>query len=99
MLRIKKLSDVVGKKVFTDAGDLFGVIEEVNLVDNKIDGWRIVVDRASGMLPLLGGARGIIVPHQFVKAMGDVVLINKNAVPAQQEEQEVDLDEGEEELM
>ena len=94
MLRIKKLSEVIGKKVFTDGGDLFGVIEEVNLVDNKIDGWRIVVDRGSGMLPLLGGARGIIVPHQFIKAMGDVVLINRNAVPAQQDD-ELDLDEGE----
>ena len=99
MLRIKKLSDVIGKKVFTDAGDLFGVVEEVNLVDNKIDGWRIVVDRASGMLPMLGGARGIIIPHQFMKAIGDVVLINKDAVPAAPAEPEVDLTEVEEELM
>jgi len=99
MLRIKKLSDVIGKKVFTDAGDLFGVIEEVNLIDNKIDGWRIVVDRASGMLPMLGGARGIIVPHQFMKAIGDVVLINKGAVPAAPAEQDIDLAGGEEELM
>ncbi len=98
MLRIKKLSDIIGKKVFTDAGDLFGVIEEVNLIDNKIDGWRIVVDRGSGMLPLLGGARGIIVPHQFIKAMGDVVLINKSAVPAQQEEDEIDLSDSEDEI-
>ena len=99
MLRIKKLSDVIGKKVFTDAGDLFGVVEEVNLVDNKIDGWRIVVDRARGMLPMLGGARGIIIPHQFMKAIGDVVLINKDAVPAAPAEPEVDLTEVEEELM
>ena len=98
MLRIKKLSEVIGKKVFTDGGDLFGVIEEVNLVDNKIDGWRIVVDRSSGMLPLLGGARGIIVPHQFIKAMGDVVLINRNAVPSQHDD-ELDLTESEDELV
>lgn len=93
MLRIKKLSEILGKRVYTDAGDLFGVVEEVNLINNKIDGWRIVVARDSGMLPLLGGARGIIVPHRFVKAMGDVVLINKNAVPSPPEGEELDLSE------
>jgi sporulation protein YlmC with PRC-barrel domain len=86
MLKIKRLSEVVGKKVYTDSGDLFGIVEEVNLTDNKIDGWRIVVSRESGMIEILGGARGIIVPHQFIKAIGNIIIINKNAVPAQQEE-------------
>jgi sporulation protein YlmC with PRC-barrel domain len=81
MLKIKKLSEVLGKKVFTDSGDLFGIVEEFNLLDNRIDGWRIVVSRDSGMNGVLGGARGIIVPHQFVKAIGDVVVINRSAVP------------------
>jgi len=89
MLRIKRMSDVVGRRVYADSGDLFGVIEEVNLVDNKIDGWRIVVARDSGMLQILGGARGIIVPHQFIKAIGDIIIINKNAIPAQADEEEL----------
>jgi sporulation protein YlmC with PRC-barrel domain len=96
MLKIKKLSEVLGKKVFTDSGDLFGVVEEFNLLDNRIDGWRIVVSRDSGMTSVLGGARGIIVPHQFVKAIGDVVVINRNAVPVREEE---DLASGQEELV
>jgi len=95
MLRIKRLSEVVGRKVYTDSGDLFGVVEEVNIIDNKIDGWRIVVSRESGMVQVLGGARGIIVPHQFIKAIGDIVIINKNAVPIQQEEEELPLEEDE----
>ena len=73
---------------------LHGMVEEVNLVDNKIDGWRIVVSKEAGMNTLLGGARGIIVPHQFIKAIGDIVLINKNAIPVQPEE-EIDLEEAE----
>jgi sporulation protein YlmC with PRC-barrel domain len=93
MLRIKRLSEVVGKKVYTDLGDLFGYIEEVNLVDNKVDSWKIVVLKESGMSSLLGGARGIIVPHQFVKAVGDIMLINKNAVPAKEAEDELAMDE------
>jgi len=94
MLNIKRLSEVIGKRVYTDAGDLFGSVEEVNLVDNKIDGWRIVVARESGMGSLLGGARGIIVPQQFLKAIGDVVIINRNAVPMKESEDEIPL-EGE----
>jgi sporulation protein YlmC with PRC-barrel domain len=97
MLRIKRLSESVGKRVYTDSGDLFGVVEEINLVDNRIDGWRIVVSRESGMIEILGGARGIIVPHQFIKAIGDIVIINKNAVPVQQETEDIgsfdDMDE------
>ena len=89
------MSEVVGRRVYTDSGDLFGMIEEVNLMDNKVDGWRIVVARESGMIQVLGGARGIIVPHQFIKAIGDIIIINKNAVPVQTEEEdsEVSLDD------
>ena len=98
MLKIKKLSEVLGRKVFTDSGDLFGIVEEFNLLDNKIDGWRIVVHKDSGMGSMLGGARGIIVPHQFVKAIGDVVVINKNAVPIRDDE-DLPISSGQEELV
>ncbi|MBM3234597.1 hypothetical protein FJZ19_05905 [Candidatus Pacearchaeota archaeon] len=90
MLKIKKISEVLGKRVYTDAGDFFGELEEVNLVENKIDGWRI---RVSGSLGgFLGGARGVIIPHQFVKAIGDVVVINKTALPTR-DETEVEIGE------
>ena len=86
MLRIKKISEALGRNAYTDAGDLLGQVEEANLVDNKVDGWRI---RISGdMAHLIGGARGIIVPHQFVKAVGDVFIINKASLPIREEESE-----------
>jgi len=84
MLKIKKISEVVGKHVYTSEGDYFGQIEEVNLIDNKIEGWRIRV--GSGFAGILGGARGIIIPHQFVKAIGDVFIINKGSLPSNREE-------------
>lgn len=93
MLKIKRLSEVVGRRVYTDSGDLFGMIEEVNLIENKIDGWRIAVARESMMMQALGGARGIIVPHQFIKAIGDIVIINRNAVPIQNDEDDLPLEE------
>jgi len=78
-MRLKKISDVIGLRVYTDSGDLFGEIEEVNLMENKIDGWRIRV--GGSVMSLLGGARGVIIPHQFIKAIGDVCIINKAALP------------------
>ena len=93
MLKIKRISEVVGRKVYTDAGDVFGMIEEVNLIDNKIDGWRIIVSRDSSMMQALGGARGIVVPHQFIKAIGDIVIINRNAVPVQLDGDELPMEE------
>jgi len=80
MLKIKKVSEVIGKQVYTSEGDFLGVIEEVTLVDNKIEGWRIRV--GSGFMGSLGGARGVIVPHQFVKSIGDVFVVNASAFKA-----------------
>ena len=83
MLRIKKLNASLGKRVYTDIGDYFGEIEEVILSENKIDSWRIRVARE--MVVQLNGARGVIIPHQFVKAVGDILIINKASLPIMEE--------------
>ncbi len=92
-MRIKKISEVIRTKVYTDSGDYFGEVEEANLHENKIDGWRI---RVSGsMSSLISGARGVIIPHQFVKAISDIFIINKSALPSG----ESDFDEIPEDLI
>ena len=78
-MRVKRLSEVIGAKVYTDSGDYFGEVEEANLQDNKVEGWRIKV--LGSMVSLLSGARGVIIPHQFVKAVSDIFIINKSALP------------------
>jgi sporulation protein YlmC with PRC-barrel domain len=88
MLKIKKITDVIGKKVYTDTGDYFGELEEANLFDNRIEGWRIKV--AGSMGHFLGGARGVIIPHQFVKSMGDVIIISKAHLPLEEGEETVE---------
>lgn len=88
MLKIKKVNDVIGLKVFTDSGEVFGEVEEANLIDNKIDSWRIKINRSTNLAGLFGNARGVIIPHNFVKAVGDVVIINKTAIPARELEEE-----------
>ncbi|MEI6731159.1 MAG: PRC-barrel domain-containing protein [archaeon] len=95
MLRIRKVSEVIGKHVYTAEGDYFGQIEEVNLVDNKIEGWKIRV--GSGITSSLGGARGVIIPHQFVKAIGDVFIVAKTSLPSREDPS--DMAEGSEALV
>ena len=87
-MRVRKVTEVLGKKVYTDSGDFFGVIEEANLFENKIDGWRIKVGSELGSV--LGGARGVVIPHQFVKAVSDIFIISKAALPSQ----DLDVEEG-----
>lgn len=93
MLRIKNISEILGKHVYTSEGDYFGQIEEVNLIDNKIDGWKIRI--GNSFMSMFGGARGVVVPHQFVKAIGDVFLINKASLPDKGESFVVDGQEAE----
>ena len=72
-------------QVFTDAGDYFGDVEEAVLASNKVAGWRIRATKNSYLARILGGARGVVVPHQLVKAVGDVMIISRNAVPNYEE--------------
>ena len=97
MLKIKKVTEVIGKKTYTDAGDFFGEVEESNLIENKIESWRIRVSNSMGNF--LGGARGVIIPHQFVKAVGDIMIVSRASLPLDENdeivEETVDLSEGE----
>jgi sporulation protein YlmC with PRC-barrel domain len=81
-MRIRKITEVIGSKVYTDLGDFFGEVEEANLQENRLDGWRIRV--GGSVLSLIGGARGVIIPHRFVKAINDVVIISKSALPSRE---------------
>jgi len=93
-LKILRVSDVAGMKIFTDSGDYLGIVEEANLVENKVDSWRIRIAKDSSLIAVLSGARGLIIPHQYVKAFGEVVIISRSAVPLREE-----MKEGGEELL
>lgn len=75
------MSEVIGTKVYTDSGDYFGEVEEANLSQNKVDGWRIKV--SGGVASLIGGARGVVIPHRFVRAVSDIFIIDRSALPSQ----------------
>jgi len=81
MLKMKKITDTYEMKVFTDTGEYFGDVEDSILTNNKIFGWRIRSTKNSFLNKILGNAKGVIVPHQLVKSMGDIMIVSKAAVP------------------
>lgn len=90
MARFKRISDVYEMKVFTDSGYFFGEIEEALIEENKIKNWKIKAVAGSLLANKVKDAKGVVIPHKFFKAFGDIIII-----------QEVDLGgnsaEGEEE--
>ncbi len=87
-LKVKQISEIYDMRVYTDTGDYFGDIEESILTTNKVFGWRIKATKNSFLNKVLGGAKGVIVPHQLVKAVGDIMIISKTAIPSYEEKDE-----------
>lgn len=88
MLKMKKITEAYDMRVFTDSGDYFGDIEEAVLTTNKVFGWRVKATKSSFLNKVLGAAKGVIVPHQLVKSIGDIMIISKSAIPSYNPEEE-----------
>jgi len=88
MLKMKKISESYDMRVFTDTGDYFGDVEEAILTQTKVFGWRVRATKNSFLSKVLGSAKGVIVPHQLVKSVGDIMIISKAAVPSYSGEEE-----------
>ena len=88
MLKMRKISETYNMKVFTDSGDYFGDVEESILTKTKVFGWRVRATKNSYLSKVLGNAKGVIVPNQLVKSIGDIMIISKAAVPSYSPEEE-----------
>ncbi len=87
VLKTKNLTKTYDMEVFTDDGLYFGNIEEVMITSTKVYGWRVKATKNSYLTKVLGGAKGVIVPHNLVKAVGDVFIISRNAIPSYEEQE------------
>ncbi|MGM5479854.1 MAG: PRC-barrel domain-containing protein [Nanobdellota archaeon] len=88
MLKMKRISETYDMRVFTDSGDYFGDVEESILTQSKIFGWKVRATKNSFLNKVLGSAKGVIVPHQLVKSVGDIMIISKTAIPSYKGEEE-----------
>ena len=86
MLKLKRITETYNMKVFTDSGDYFGDVEEAVITKTKVVAWRVRATKTSALNKLLGNAKGVVVPHQLIKSVGDVMIISKSAVPSYSEQ-------------
>lgn len=93
MLRTRKVTDVFGMRVFTDEGYFYGEVEETILQGNRVHGWKVRATKNSQLSRVLTGAKGATVPHALVKSIGDVMIISRNALPAEEEAVEETVEE------
>lgn len=96
VLKTRNVTKSYDMEVFTDDGLYFGNIEEAVIASNRVSGWRVRATKNSYLTKVLGGAKGVVVPHNLVKAVGDVFIISKNAIPSYDENAEA---QQKEELM
>ncbi|PIO00001.1 hypothetical protein COT72_04155 [archaeon CG10_big_fil_rev_8_21_14_0_10_43_11] len=82
MIQTKIVSSVWNIPVYTDAGEFFGEVDDAIVQQNKVLGWKINATPESPIFKVLRGARGVIVPHQMVRAISDIMIISKAAVPS-----------------
>lgn len=89
MIKTFDITEVYNMEVFTDNGEFFGVVKEAVLGPNKILGWRVEATKNSYLAKVLGGAKGVVVPHNLVKSIGDVLIVSKSALPTYDESSSV----------
>ncbi len=76
MLNLKNISEVNGLRVYTIDGEFFGEIEDAIVSTNKVVGWRVRTTNSNSLLKKsLPSAKGVQIPHQLVRAIGQIMII------------------------
>jgi len=89
MLKMKKISEAATIQVYTDDGLFFGEVEDAIVTKNKVESWKVRATKESFLAKALAGAKGVIIPHQLVRAIGDIMIVSKAAAPSYSEEETV----------
>ncbi len=84
VLKLKNINSTYGLKVYTDSGVYFGEVDEAVIQDNRIVSWRIKASSSSNLSKIIKGAKGAIIQHSLVRAIGDIFIIS-SIVSAQSE--------------
>lgn len=88
MIRMKRLSEAYGMKVFVETGEYYGEIEEAQITRTKVQSWKIRATKNSLLSKMIGASKGVIIPHKLVKAIGDIVIVCSEAIPSYTGEEE-----------
>ena len=74
----QEITSLVGREVYSNNGVFVGEVEDVRLnLDTEVVNGLALTDLNPELFEnRVSGARGVIIPYRWVRAVGDVVLIN-----------------------
>ena len=74
----QEITSLVGREVYSNNGVFVGEIEDIrlNLQDEMVTGLALGSVNTDLLGPRISGSEGVIVPYRWVRAVGDIVLIN-----------------------
>ena len=84
VLNLRKLTEIYNLRVYTEDGMYLGDVEDVLISENKIYGWKIRINDSE---LLKRGAKGLIIQHQLVKAIGQIMIVSRIAYPVKKTEE------------
>ncbi len=71
-----RVSEVIGKQVYTDKGSFCGKVSDIELDLSRFKVHTILVDAArnSYLANVVGSKRGVKIPYQMIRALDDIVI-------------------------
>ena len=73
----QEITSLVGREVYSNNGVFVGEVEDIRLdLDAEVVTGLALTEVSDLLSDRTAGARGVIVPYRWVRAVGDVVLVN-----------------------
>ena len=74
----QEITSLVGREIYSKNGVYVGEIEDIrlNLDDEQVTALAVANLNPELFEDLAHGSRGVLVPYRWVRAVGDVVLVN-----------------------
>jgi sporulation protein YlmC with PRC-barrel domain len=96
----QQITSLVGREVYTNTGVFIGQIEDLrlNLDTEEVTGLALHELSSELFGAETASARGVIVPYRWVRAVGDVVIVNEIVERIQRQDQGEGEGEGEGEV-
>ncbi|OFV66063.1 MAG: photosystem reaction center subunit H [Candidatus Syntrophoarchaeum butanivorans] len=81
-----ELTSLYGLNVYTDRGVRVGQVNDVTIDVNERKVSGIAVGDVNRNLFDIGGGRGIVIPHRWIIAVGDIVIVRHMSMRGEGEE-------------
>lgn len=75
----QEITSLVGREVYSNNGVFVGQVEDIrlDLDDRAVTGLALSELNRDLFRNRVSGSRGVIVPYRWVRAVGDVILVNE----------------------